>query len=315
MQHTSQTIPVVNIGDFDNPSKKQRFIDQVGRSLHEIGFFAMEGHGIDTDRMARVYKQIDAFFTLPAEQKKEYFLKDVQGQRGFTNFGTEQAKDAKVADLKEFWQIGPTLKGQPAKGRLENVWPTEIPGFEHELNALYQDLETCALKILKACGLYLGLNENRLHDIAINGESIMRAIHYPPLPEERDPMAIRAAAHEDINLITLLCESTSSGLELLKKDGSWMSIPSLKNQIIVDSGDMLQNITNGFYKSTTHRVVNPDNSKDRRYSLPFFVHPRPECDLSPLETCVTKTGGAINYQNITAGAYLQQRLVEIGLAK
>jgi isopenicillin N synthase-like dioxygenase len=150
--------------------------------------------------------------------------------------------------------------------------------------------------------------------MAKDGETIMRAIHYPPLSDDRDPASIRSAPHEDINFITLLCESTASGLELLQRDGTWLAIPALPNQIIVDSGDMIQNLTNGYYKSTTHRVVNPDSNRERRFSLPFFVHPRPECDLTPLPACVKRTGGTIRYRSISAGEYLIERLKEIGLA-
>ena len=169
------------------------------------------------------------------------------------------------------------------------------------------------MTLLEACALYVGEERDRFTSIAENGNSILRVIHYPPIADDRDPAAIRAAAHEDINLITLLCEATTGGLELLQRDGTWRSIHALKGQIVVDTGDMIQNITNGILRSTTHRVVNPDNSKERRFSMPFFVHPRSEASLNPLPRCVERTGGTKNYRDITAGQYLMERLKEIGL--
>ena len=169
------------------------------------------------------------------------------------------------------------------------------------------------MTLLEACALYVGESKDRFSSIATNGNSILRVIHYPPVPADRDPASIRAAAHEDINLITLLCEATTGGLELLQRDGTWRAIHALKGQIVCDTGDMIQNISNGILRSTTHRVVNPDNSRERRFSMPFFVHPRAEVSLNPLESCVKRQGGKKNYRDITAGDYLMERLREIGL--
>jgi isopenicillin N synthase-like dioxygenase len=174
-------------------------------------------------------------------------------------------------------------------------------------------LDACAEQLLTAVSLFLGEPESLLAEMAANGETILRIIHYPPPPADAPPQSMRAAPHEDINLITLLCEATSPGLELLQRDGSWLPIQPLPGQIIVDAGDMLQHLTNGLLKSTTHRVTNPDNDRERRFSMPFFVHPRPEVDLTPLDSCVARSGGQRRFPPLTAGDYLAIRLQEIGL--
>jgi isopenicillin N synthase-like dioxygenase len=240
--------------------------------------------------------------------KRAYEDLALKGQRGFTSFGREKAKDQKVADLKEFWHVG-----RDRADGLHNIWPTEVPSFKPVMLELFRQLDACAASLLHACALYLGEPENLMADMAESGDTILRVIHYPPVSDDRDPSSIRAAAHEDINFITLLCESTSAGLELLERDGSWRPIHALDGQIIVDSGDMIQQLTNGILRSTTHRVTNPSNDRDRRFSMPFFVHPRAEVDLTPLKSCVERVGET-RYPAITAGEYLQQRLREIGLA-
>ena len=179
---------------------------------------------------------------------------------------------------------------------------------------VYKQLEECSLKILEACSLFLNEEKSLISEMAVKGNTILRLIHYPPIPEDAHPSSVRAAAHEDINLITLLIDATSSGLELLDRDGNWIPVVTPKGCIIVDSGDMLQNLTNGYYKATTHRVVNPDDSRSRRFSMPFFVHARSEVPLNPLTKCVEKTGGEKKFPDITAGEYLHQRLKEIGLS-
>ena len=284
----TQTIPVINLQDYYDPAKKSEFIQGVGDALRDIGFFALEGHSVKTEQMTQIYEAIESFFKQPDLEKQKYCHPSLHGQRGFTSFGKEHAKDSDAPDLKEFWQLGPNLDPNEFPGRLQNIWPENLPSFEKKLSDLYSELTEISQTILKSCALYLGLDEGYFASMAHNGETIMRAIHYPPIPNGKNPNSIRAAAHEDINLITLLCESTASGLELLQKNGEWLPVPAIKNQIVIDSGDMIQNITNGYFKSTTHRVINPDNSSERRFSLPFFVHPRPECDLSPLPKCIEK---------------------------
>jgi len=304
-----QTIPVLSLNDFLNgPSARQQFVTQLGHALEEVGFFALIDHGIEADLIQSAYGAAEAVFCLPDEVKGRYAKVTLKGQRGFTAFGREHAKDSPYADLKEFWHIGRESADPP------NLWPTEVPTFKAAMIALFEQLEQCSNLLLEACALYLDLPQDFLRNTTTDSPTLLRVLHYPPIPPNAPTASLRAAAHEDINLITLLCEATAPGLELLQSDGTWRSIAAIPGQIIVDTGDMLQNLTNGLFKSTTHRVTNPDNDRDRRFSLPFFVHPRPEVDLSPLPRCVTQTGGLAKFPNLTAGEYLRQRLQEIGLA-
>lgn len=308
---SEQTIPVVDLQDFLQGTASQRadFVQTVGAALEDIGFFSLVNHGVDQQLIRDAYAQAEAFFLLADEVKESYEDLALKGQRGFTSFGREKAKDQKVGDLKEFWHVG----RDNASG-LANIWPDEhVPAFRPVMDGLFKQLDQCAASLLQACAIYLGEPNDLLADMAAGGDTILRVIHYPPVSDDRDPASIRAAAHEDINFITLLCESTSAGLELLERDGSWRPIHALDGQIIVDSGDMIQQLTNGLLRSTTHRVVNPENDRDRRFSMPFFVHPRADVDLTPLASCVKRVGEK-RYPDITAGEYLQQRLREIGLA-
>lgn len=315
----SQSIPVVSLKNYANGSAndKSRFVDTVGSALTDLGFFSVEDHGVDSRLIERCYAMAEEFFLLPTDKKERYENLKIQGQRGYTSFGREHAKGSKASDLKEFWHVGRTFApGHPlAHAYPENIWPTELPEFKATFAELYRQLEQCAMTLLEACALYVGESKDRFTSIADNGNSILRIIHYPPVSPDRDPSSIRAGAHEDINLITLLCEATTGGLELLQRDGTWRAIHALKGQIVVDTGDMIQNLTNGVLRSTTHRVVNPDNSRDRRFSMPFFVHPRAEASLKPLAKCVQKVGVDSQYRDISAGEYLMERLREIGLSK
>lgn len=303
-----QTVPVVSLEQFTgSPQDKADFVNTLGDALRDVGFFALCDHGISSQLVAESYEQAAEFFFLNEKQKRSYEVEGIGGARGYTSFGKEHAKDSRVPDLKEFWHIGRDANGLPP-----NVWPTEVPKFRPTFERLFTELERVSMQLLDAASLYLGEPEAYLRAIARGGNSILRIIHYPPIGADQIPGSVRAAAHEDINLITLLCESTAAGLELLERDGRWRPIHSLAGQIIVDSGDMLQNLTNGLLRSTTHRVVNPDNSRERRFSMPFFVHPRGEVALDPLPRCVAKTG-SLRYPNITAEQYLDKRLAEIGL--
>lgn len=313
----NQTIPSVSLRDFTEGDQKARlrFVDTIGNALSELGFFALSDHGVSSELIREAYSEVTTFFELPESEKKRFEDLKLNGQRGFTSFGREHAKDSNAPDLKEYWHTGRELStDHPLYGEYpKNIWPDHRPEFRSVMLELFEALDTCSMHLLDACSLYLGEEQSLLRSMAVDGNTILRAIHYPPVPEDRPANAIRAAAHEDINFITLLCESTADGLELLQRDGKWRPIRSLEGQIIVDSGDMLQNLTNGVLKSTTHRVVNPDNSKDRRFSMPFFVHPRSEVDLSPLSKCVDRVGKQ-EYPNLTAGEYLEKRLSEIGLS-
>ncbi len=302
-----QTIPVVDLQDFlsDSPPRQQSFVSTMGSALEDIGFFAVINHGVDSTLIQSAYQVAQTFFELPEAVKRRYEDPKLNGQRGFTRFGREHAKDHPVPDLKEFWHVG--------ESKLPNLYPAEVPQFAPTLNELHTQLAACAAKLLEACALYLGEPRNLLREMTIGGDTILRVIHYPPVEIDAHPASLRSAPHEDINLITLLCEATADGLELRQRDGLWRPIHALEGQIIVDSGDMLQQLTNGLLKSTTHRVVNPDSDRDRRFSMPYFVHPKAEADLTPLPSCIAKTGGYATFPPITAGAYLQQRLQEIGL--
>jgi len=314
------TIPVVSLDAFKFGTKNDQthFVNTVGNALTELGFFSVENHGVDMQLIDRCYSIAHEFFLLPDEKKLRYENLANKGQRGYTSFGREHAKGSSASDLKEFWHVGRELPATHPLNQVypENIWPTEIPEFKTAFLELFRQIENCARSLLEACALYVGEDRSRFTSITEDGNSILRVIHYPPVSTDADPAAIRAGAHEDINLITLLCEATTGGLELLQRDGRWRPIHALKGQIVVDTGDMIQNLTNGVLRSTTHRVVNPDNSRERRFSMPFFVHPRSEAILNPLPSCIVKAGKRHpEFRDITAGEYLMERLREIGLYK
>jgi isopenicillin N synthase-like dioxygenase len=310
-QSMDQNIPVVDLrGPWSN------VVRGVGESLTEIGFFAVAGHAVDAELTKAAYDAARAFFALPQAVKDRFHQAHAKGQRGYTGFGTEKAKDASAADLKEFWQVGRV--GVPDDHPVHapygpNVWPDDVvPSFRRVMSALYQRLDALGAILLEACAEYIGEHRNLFRDWCTDSDTIVRVIYYPPTIGA-PPGAVRSAAHEDINLITLLSGATAEGLELLQRDGSWLPVHTGFDTIVVDSGDMLQNATNGLYKSTTHRVVNPADASSDRYSMPCFIHPRKEVDLTPLASSVARTGGAARYPSLTAGEYLGQRLREIGL--
>lgn len=307
-----ETIPTLSMKHFETEGyDKIRFIDTLGTALEHFGFFALEDHGIDPRVVDKAYQLAREFFHLPEATKHKYKIEGYRGQRGYTAFGMEHAKDSAYFDLKEFWHVG-RLESQ--FGYLENIWPEEVQEFKQTMSTLYQQIEACTLTLLEACSIYIQEPNHHLRRIAEGGNSILRIIHYPQVPKEYQASHLRAAPHEDINLITLLVGATASGLEILTRDGSWLPIAAKKNQVIVDSGDMLQNLTNGLFQSTTHRVVNPDNDTQERYSMPFFCHAQSEASLAPLRSCLAKTGSIPKYRDISAGAYLTERLKEIGLS-
>jgi isopenicillin N synthase-like dioxygenase len=312
------SIAVVSFADFQAGGDRQRrFVAEVGEALTATGFFAVVDHGLPAGLLDRSYAAARRFFALPEATKRRYSFAERAGQRGFTPFGVEHARDSPAPDLKEFWQVGRVDVGadHPVHARYgENPWPAEVPELGDTFDPLYRALDRLGGALLEACALHLGEPAGRFRDMATEGDTIVRILHYPPLPPATPPGAVRAAAHEDINLITLLPSATASGLELLSNDGRWVPIETSGDVIIVDSGDMLQNVTNGLYRSTTHRVVNPDDGSTDRLSIPCFIHPRAEVDLSPLASCVGRTGGQARYPRITAGEYLARRLAEIGLA-
>ncbi|HEX8439818.1 isopenicillin N synthase family dioxygenase [Archangium sp.] len=320
MSRTTRRIPLVNLSHYrsGNAEERARFVRVFGDALKEFGFVSVEGHGIDDGLIRRTYADVESFFRLPEQVKQRYHVPAFGGQRGYTPFGKEHAKNRTVGDLKEFWHVGRDLpEGHPRRptSAPHNLWPEEVPGFRTNTQALFGALDEAAAVMLQAIAEYFGIDRNTFSDMAQDGTSVLRVIHYPPLKEKFVPGAVRAAEHEDINLITLLCEGTASGLEILTRDGEWIPVDTLRGQIVVDSGDMLSRVTNGVIPSTTHRVVNPPSlaEDNTRYSMPFFVHPYPDCMLEPLECTVTpdKPG----QPPITAEAFLLQRLREIGLIK
>lgn len=311
----TQTIPVLDLRDFvsGNPKQEKKFVQELGNALHEIGFFALINHGVEQRIIEAAYGAAEAFFALPNETKVQYAIAKLKGQRGFTQFGKEHAKNSTAADLKEFWHLGREAPTEHPVSYPDNIWPREVPQFQPVMATLFAELEACAEHLMAACAQYLQQPEGFFTTQVKEGQTILRVIHYPPISADATPASQRSAPHEDINLITLLCEATTPGLELLKPDGAWLPIEPVPGQIVVDTGDMLQALSNGLLKSTTHRVVNPNSSRDRRFSMPFFVHPRPDFDLTPLPNCVKQTGGDRLFPAETAAAALDKRLREIGL--
>lgn len=316
---TKRVIPVVNLSHFvdGDAASRSAFVEQLGQAFHEIGFVGVTGHGISEQLIADFYEASKAFFGLPAAVKSKYEIAGMSGQRGYTSFGKEHAKQSEVADLKEFFQIGQEVPaGDPDKPAYpDNVHVAEIPEFTKLGIELYQAFEKAGGQLLKAIAIHLDLQEDYFDHHIQKGNSILRAIHYPPITQEPES-AIRAEQHEDINLITLLVGASAGGLQLLNKEGEWLPIMPEENEIVINVGDMLQRLTNNYLRSTTHRVVNPPRSEWHlpRLSIPFFLHPKAEMDLSALEKCVTEDH-PIQYEPITAGAYLDERLREIGLKK
>lgn len=313
-------IPVVNLEHYlsGTPSERARFIQVYGDGLREFGFVTVNNHSVDDALIRRTYERLEAFYKLPEEVKRTYDVPDGGGQRGYTGYGKEHAKNRKVGDLKEFWHVGREVEAGSRYASVypPNVWPKEVEGFREDAIELYAQMDQLGRTLLQALAHYFELPENTFSDMAVDGNSILRAIHYPPLKDRLIPGGVRAAEHEDINLITMLCESTAGGLELLTRDGTWLPVGALDGQIVVDSGDMLQRVTNGVIPATTHRVVNPTSEEDDkvRYSMPFFVHPYPEASMAPLPK-FTGEGYPEPPPEITAQQFLEQRLREIGLLK
>ncbi len=315
---SSQNIPVVDLSDwFAGEASKAKLIATVGEALTEIGFFAVENHRIEAELTEAAYRVAQQFFHLPRDVKAAYFAAEKKGQRGYTGYGREHAKDSSAPDLKEFWQIGrPDVADDHPVHRLfgPNYWPDrESPDFREVMTRLYLGLDHLGKILLEAAALHLGEPANLFRDMVEGSDTIVRVLYYPPVSADVPAGAVRSAAHEDINLITLLSGATSEGLELLRRDGSWMPVHTGFDTIVVDAGDMLQNLTNGLYRSTTHRVVNPGDADSERFSMPCFIHPRTDVDLSPLPSCVARTGGVKSYRDVSAGEFLMQRLREIGL--
>lgn len=314
-----RTIPLVDLSTFVNGDANQRqaFVDKLGSAFHEIGFVGVTGHGVPQQLIDDFYVAAKKFFALPVEQKREYELKGMAGQRGYTSFGKEHAKQSKVADLKEFFQIGQEVANDHPQKELypDNPDVDAVPEFMDLGRRLYRAFEASGANLLRAIALHLELPEDYFASKIEAGNSILRAIHYPPITQE-PASAIRAEQHEDINLITLLVGASAGGLQLLDKDDKWQEVVPENDEIVINVGDMLQRLTNNYLKSTTHRVVNPPREQwhKPRLSIPFFLHPKGDMDLTVLDRCVT-TDNPQHYEPTTAGDYLDERLREIGLKK
>ena len=312
-------IPSVDLNDFihGNDDQKKKFVAELGNAYEDIGFVAVKNHLIAQPTVDRLYNEVKTFFELPEETKKKYEIVELAGQRGYTSFGREHAKGSNAGDLKEFWHFGQEVTdGDPIKSEYpENIFTQELPGFNEVGIQAYRDLENTGRYMLRAIALHLGLDEFYFDDKIKNGNSILRPIHYPPITQE-PKSAVRAGQHEDINLITLLIGASADGLEVLNKKDEWVAVTALPDHIVVNVGDMLQRLTNGKLKSTTHRVVNPPREKwgSSRFSIPFFLHPRSEMRLDCLPSCVPANESQ-RWEPISAGAFLDERLAEIGLKK
>lgn len=309
-------VPELSLRAYTHGSEpeKNAFIDQLFSGLKEYGFIILKDHPIQVDLLRKAYEMSEKLFALPIEVKEAYISKAGGGQRGYTPFGKEHAKNSKLGDLKEFWHVGRDLH---ANHRLkeffpENIWPVELPDFESTFRNMFAALDDTGRIMLQALTGPLVVDKDYFTRMTDYGSSVLRLLHYPPIPEGVAPGAVRAAAHEDINLITLLVSASSSGLELLTREGEWLPVDASPDSIIVDSGDMLARITNEVIPATTHRVVNPKGPNTSRYSMPFFMHPNPDAELSIIPSC---RGGGEKYPPILANEFLMQRLREIGLTK
>jgi isopenicillin N synthase-like dioxygenase len=319
MDIMERTIPVVDLSQFtsDDAGQRAAFVQTLGDAFHNVGFVGVVNHGVPKELVDRFYAAAKAFFSLPVQVKKKYEIAALSGQRGYTSFGTEHAKHSEVPDLKEFFQIGQEV---PASHLNKDEYPDnvrvdEIPEFLDLGIKLFKAFEASGAELLRAIAIHLHLDEDYFDDKIEEGNSILRAIHYPPIIQE-PKSAIRAEQHEDINLITLLVGASAGGLELLNKQDQWLPIIPGENEIVVNVGDMLQRLTNNYLKSTTHRVVNPPREQWHvpRLSIPFFLHPKSSMDLTCLPRCITEDQ-PLQYAPITAGEYLDERLREIGLKK
>lgn len=315
-------VPSLDLRDFTQGDKagRDKFVADLGAAYNNIGFVAIKGHYLNEETSKKLYDAIKKFYALPDEVKQQYEIPGLAGQRGYISKGKEHAKGRNTGDLKEFYHVGQeVIDGDPIKSEYpDNVWPAEVPEFKALALEVYRSLERTGVEMLRAIAIYLSLPENYFDEKVKNGNSILRPIHYFPIenPEAIPADAVRAAEHGDINLITLLMGASADGLQVLRRDGKWIPITALPEQLVVNVGDMLERHTNKKLKSTIHRVVNPPRElmHTSRFSIPFFMHPRSDMDLTCLESCIDEKNPK-QFDDITAGAFLEQRLAEIGLKK
>ena len=311
-------IPSVNLSDFlsKDKSSKKGFVDKIGKAYQEIGFVSLKGHFLTKNNIDDLYAQIKKFFDLPKELKNKYEFDGFKGQRGYTSFGKEHAKGKKEGDLKEFWHFGQYVdKNNKDFNYPENITVEEFTEFNQAGFNTYKALEKTGIYVLRAIALFLDLEENHFDKYVINGNSILRPIHYPPIKEE-PKKAVRAAAHGDINLITLLMGAHGKGLQVKNNKGEWIDAIAEKDEIVINVGDMLSRYTNNKLKSTIHRVVNPPKEywSKSRYSIPFFLHPVGSMKLNVLDNCIDKSNPKI-FKDVTAHDFLINRLIDIGVMK
>lgn len=308
----AEQVPTLSLADYTegDAGARKAFSKALMRGFQRFGFIILKDHPVSLDLLDKAYALSVAFFAESEASKRRY----AGGQRGYTPFGVEHAKNRTAPDLKEFFHVGPERPASVRHGELmpANIWPAEPKGFRETFITLFEALQDSGRIILEALAPELDLPKAYFTPLVAEGNSVLRLLHYPPIPEGVDPECVRAAAHEDINLITLLVAASSSGLELLDRDGTWLPVETDRNNIIVDSGDMLARMTNDVIPATTHRVVNPTGPNVSRYSMPFFMHPNPDVVLRCVPSCV---GAGVKQPEITAGEFLKERLREIGLAK
>jgi isopenicillin N synthase-like dioxygenase len=314
-----QKIPSVDLRDFlsNEPIRKQKFINEIGKAYEDIGFVALKGHFLDSELVENLYEEVRKFFDLPLEVKSQYEIPGIGGQRGYVSFGKEHAKGRSAGDLKEFWHFGQYIT-EESKYRDEypnNVIVKELPKFNEVGKEAYQMLEKTGIYVLRALAIYLNLDEFYFDNFIKEGNSILRPIHYPPITQEPQD-AVRAAAHGDINLITLLMGAQGKGLQVQNHQGDWIDAIAQPDELVINVGDMLSRHTNNKLKSTIHQVVNPPRALwgTSRYSIPFFMHPISEMPLDCLPNCVDAENPK-KFDNITAGEFLHERLVDLGLIK
>lgn len=312
-------VPSVDLSEFlsGNEKRKHQFTQELGKAFEDIGFVALSGHFLSDALVEELYAEIKKFFDLPQSIKDRYEIAGIGGQRGYTSFGKEHAKGRKEGDLKEFWHFGQYVEDAPqlANEYPDNVMVHELPRFNAVGKEAFRMLEKTAAYVLRALALHLGLEEHYFDAYIKNGNSILRPIHYPPIASE-PKNAIRAAAHGDINLITLLMGAHGKGLQVQNHNGEWIDAIARPDQLMINVGDMLSRLSNNKLKSTIHQVVNPPRELwgTSRYSIPFFMHPVSEMPLNCLENCIDGEHPKL-FEDITAGAYLHERLIDLGLIK
>jgi isopenicillin N synthase-like dioxygenase len=311
-----QKVPELSLRSYTHGSaaEKSSFVDELFNGLKEYGFIILKDHPIEISLLRKAYALSEQLFQLSTAAKEAYISPNGGGVRGYTPFGKEHAKSSRYPDLKEFWHVGRELSSNHRLKEFfpDNVWPAEIAEFENVYRTMFTSLDDTGRIMLQALTGPLVVDKDYFTRMTDTGSSILRLLHYPPIPAGVDQNCVRAAAHEDINLITLLVSASSSGLELLTREGKWLPVDADPDTIVVDSGDMLARITNDIIPATTHRVINPDGPNLSRFSMPFFMHPNPDAMLTCIPSC---KGPSAKYKDVLANDFLYERLREIGLTK